>query len=606
MIQSTASTHSMGVATEESVAESKKWAVCASKFRRRCKLDDWKSWGEYLTERKLPTPLQELVSGKKESPLAWAYLPDESIDARTFDWIESLSKVARGKSVKCDWQATADEWLSIAGKRAAERNLAIEMIAWGHALPKLTGKLSESTWWSLLSFLYQTAQDALAANFEDHVPEQFLAGELPLTLAYQFPEIQACAELAKPAAAVISDGIDNLLDGQGMPSVENLPSLRGLLACWTRSLVLGKELKEAKFHKDAISQYSWAVRQAIRVTRGDGSQVLSSGIGSRYAKHLFQTALLLADDAEDLQIAEFALPGKTTKENVSEWSLDESSYESEWAQLAILRTDWSQRSPRLAIDYSGDDVKIELESEGEILAAGLWKPRISLDGQELACKDEWQQVGWLADEDGDYLELEVDLTGGHRLQRAFFLAREDQFLIIADAVMLKDQSGDIAYELPLPLAGAVETTVADETCEMELKKGKGWSRVLPLALPEWRIDTSRGRFEREEGQPILQIRSQAKNLYAPLLFDLKRGRRMKHYTWRQLTVAENLEIQSRETAVGYRFQLNDQNWMLYRSFTEKANRTVMGVNLTSECVIARYDGEDGINRMLEIEHADTE
>ncbi|TWT34503.1 hypothetical protein [Blastopirellula retiformator] len=606
MIQSTASTHSMGVATEESVAEGKKWAVCAAKFRRRCKLDDWKSWANYLTERKLPQPLQELVSGKKETPLAWAYLPDESIDGRTFDWVEVLSKVARGKSVKQDWQATADLWLAEAGKRADERNLGIEMLAWAHALPQLAGKLSEATWWSLLSHLQQAAQDALGANFEDHVPEQFLAGELPLTLAYQFPEIKACAELAKPSAAVISDGIDNLLDGQGMPSVANLPNFRGLLACWTRSLVLAKEIKEAKIHKDAALQFSWAVRQAIRLTQADGSQMLSDGIASRYSKHLFQTALDVAQDEEDLQIAEFALPGKSTKEDVSDWSLGESSYESEWSELAVLRTDWSKRCPRIAIDYSGDDVRVELASEGEILAAGLWKPRISLDGQELACKDEWQQVGWLTDDDGDYLELEVTLSGGHRLQRVFFLAREDQFLLVADAVLLKDASGKLEYELPLPLAGEVETTTADETCEIDLKKGKGWSRVLPLALPEWRIDTSRGRFEREEGQPILQLKIDGKNLHAPLLFDLKRSRRLKHYTWRQLTIAENLEIQSREVAVGYRFQLSETNWMMYRSFTEIANRTIMGVNLTAESVLVRYDGDEGLTRLLEIEHAESE
>lgn len=606
MIQSTAPAHTMGVATDDSAAESKKWAVCAPKFRRRCKLEDWKSWSEYLADRKTPAPLQELVSGKKETPIAWAFLPDESVDSRTFDWIEKLGKAARGKSVKADWQATADQWLAEFGKRASERNLSLEMIAWGHALPQLTGELNEATWWSLLTHLYQAAQDALAANFEDHLPEQFLAGELPLTLAYLFPEITACAELAKPAAAVISDGIDNLLDGEGMPAAENLPAFRALIGCWTRCLVLGKEIKGAKFHKDAVSQYSWAVRQAIRVTRGDGSQVLSSGLASRYSKHLFQTALELDGDEEDARMADFALPGKPTKENVSEWSLDASSYESEWSNLAIMRTDWSRRSPRLAIDYSGEEVKLELESEGEILAAGLWKPRIALDGQELTCQSGWQQVGWLTDDDGDYLELEADLTGGHTLQRIFFLAREDQYLIVADAVLLKDQTGKIQYEVAPPLAADVETTKADETCEMEWKKGRGWARVMPLGLPEWRIDSTRGKFDREEDQVSLQMHVTGKSLYAPLLFDLKRSRRLRHFTWRQLTVAESLEIQPRDVAVGFRFQLHDQNWMLYRSFTEKANRTVMGVNLTSECMIARYDGDEGVNRMLEIEHADSE
>ncbi|MFI4874783.1 MAG: hypothetical protein ACIALR_05580 [Blastopirellula sp. JB062] len=606
MIQSTASTRTPGAGLVEPGLENAQWAVCAPKFRRRCKLEDWNSWSQYLAERKMPQPLQELVSGKKDSPLGWAFLPDDSIDARSFEWIENLGKEARGKSTKTDWQATLDQWLADAGKRVDERNFALEMIAWTHALPRLTGRVDQAAWWSLLTYLQQAAQEALAANFDDHLPEQFLAGELPLTLAYQFPEIQACADLAKPAAAVISDGIDNLLDGEGMPKAENLSSLRALLGCWTRSFALGKEIKGAKFHKDAESQYSWAVRQSIRTTRSDGSQMFGGGVSNRYSKHLFQTALQLAGDEEDARIADFALPGRPTKENIAQWSLAVASYESEWSQLAVLRPDWSRRGARLALDYSGDDVLVELETEGEILAAGAWKPQISLDGKRLDCRGHWRQVGWLADDDGDYLELEIDLTGGHALQRFFFLAREDKFLIVADAVLLKDQQGRIDYEIALPFVSDLETSIADETCEMEIKKGRGWSRILPLGLSEWKVDSSRGRLEREEDQITLQMQLQGKALYAPLLFDLKRSRRLRPYTWRQLTVAESLEIQPRDVAAGFRFQLHDQNWLLYRSFTEKANRTLMGVNLTSECMVARFDGDEGITRMLEIEHADSE
>lgn len=72
-------------------------------------------------------------------------------------------------------------------------------------------------------------------------------------------------------------------------------------------------------------------------------------------------------------------------------------------------------------------------------------------------------------------------------------------------------------------------------------------------------------------------------------------------TWRQLTVAEDRLIVPRDVAVGYRVQIGRAQWLFYRSLAECGNRTLLGQNLVSEFLAARF-GRNGIAEpLMEIE-----
>jgi len=67
-------------------------------------------------------------------------------------------------------------------------------------------------------------------------------------------------------------------------------------------------------------------------------------------------------------------------------------------------------------------------------------------------------------------------------------------------------------------------------------------------------------------------------------------------------VAQSLEIQPHDVAVGYRAQCGKDQWLIYRSLVEPANRTLLGQNLSSECLVARFLAPEGeIDELLEIE-----
>ncbi len=68
-----------------------------------------------------------------------------------------------------------------------------------------------------------------------------------------------------------------------------------------------------------------------------------------------------------------------------------------------------------------------------------------------------------------------------------------------------------------------------------------------------------------------------------------------------MTIAENLQIQPAEVAVGYRVQLGKAQWLFYRSLARRANRTILGQNLSSEFLAGRFGKDGTTEELIEIE-----
>jgi hypothetical protein len=126
--------------------------------------------------------------------------------------------------------------------------------------------------------------------------------------------------------------------------------------------------------------------------------------------------------------------------------------------------------------------------------------------------------------------------------------------------------------------------------------------VLPLALPEWRTDPQGGALQAVDGRLELRQHAAGRALACPLLLDLRPERSLAQLTWRQLTVAQSLEIQPRDVAVGYRAQCGMDQWLFYRSLARRANRTVLGQNTSSEFFAGRFLAPSGeVEQLVEIE-----
>lgn len=277
------------------------------------------------------------------------------------------------------------------------------------------------------------------------------------------------------------------------------------------------------------------------------------------------------------------------------------SYHSETLRTSVLRTDWSPSAAQLAVDWSEPDLRCDLVAGRDVLMSGVLPPRASVDGRRLNAVGAWEEICWDTDADADYLELEIALERGLRLQRQFLLTRTDGLLFVADA-LLSTTPAELGLESVLPFAATTKATCAEETREGGLTTGRRKRLVVPLGLPEWRSDRRRGEFAIDGDRAMLRQSShRATALFAPLCIVLDPRRAGRTVTWRQLTIGENLQIQPADRAVGYRLQLGREQWLFYRSLTPRANRTVLGVNLQTNFLCARVQRNGEIEQLMEIE-----
>ena len=284
--------------------------------------------------------------------------------------------------------------------------------------------------------------------------------------------------------------------------------------------------------------------------------------------------------------------------------LPDASVESEWSMLAVLASGWGNSSNRVAVDYSRAEMGIEVEASGRVLVSGDWETKVQHNGQVLEPVDDWEQQCWHSDEECDFLDLTIEMTGGVRIERQLLLGKEDGFLMLAD-VLHGPEASEWNYQASLPLFGGTSFEGEEETRDGRLLDAKGNSRVtvMPLALAEWRVERRFGELEMVDQSLRLSQLMQGARLCCPLWIDLQSRRSSRPRTWRQLTVAESLKPVLPEVAVGYRVQVGDAQWMSYRSLAPKANRTVLGQNTAAEMLMGRFRRSGEFEEILAVDPA---
>jgi len=266
---------------------------------------------------------------------------------------------------------------------------------------------------------------------------------------------------------------------------------------------------------------------------------------------------------------------------------------------AVLRGGRAARVPWLGVLYRDRQVQMRLRSQGSDLLSGVWQLSVRRNGRPARVASEWEEVLWVSDEGVDCLEVSAQFSDGIRVERQMLLAAEG-FLVVADVVVAQ-RPGALDYRTCLPLAPGVRFEGAAESHEGILWDRRRRAMVLPLALPEWRADPRPGSLvQTERGLQLCQS-SKGRGLWAVLFVDLLPRRFRWPFTWRQLAVAENFATQPPDVAAGFRVLVGRQQWLLYRSLAAKANRTLLGHNLSGEMLLARFDRDGEVHSLLEIE-----
>ena len=210
----------------------------------------WEAWAAKLAHLKRPLSLRKLIDSP-ENPLEWAM--SSSMDDDALERVRQLDRLKRHatRNEPADWSALVQDWISQAAHREPSESFAIECLAWTHALSRLAIRLPAESWWDTFAFLLNTAVeatqsfDANAEAGEQAVLSQLFAGELALTLAYCLPRVEVCAGMAGEAREAISEGIVELLDGEGVPS-RSIHAVLAIAICIVDKVHVSGSLRPAR------------------------------------------------------------------------------------------------------------------------------------------------------------------------------------------------------------------------------------------------------------------------------------------------------------------------------------------------------------------------
>jgi hypothetical protein len=569
----------------------------------------WTAWLEYLVRRKQPGEPPFLAG--REPPLLWS-LPPEWIG--TFGNCK-LHDVARTLASEKDnpHSVVASQLHNLADLSAPHSFAQVfDELILAYSLPRLSRELSADRWWQLLERLYDLASEAQLSRVDwpadpyDVLRQQLLAGELPFALSYLFPEIRSLRALRKPARETYSEALIQLTDGEGLPHARLLPVFGPLIACWTRARWLGDRLSRRCWSPAAEYQYRWLVRQAIRLTDGDHRFVLTPDGAQSAASNapLLEMAIDLAGRRREraaFHAAQLACSA-TRKVFSATKSLPKPSLDSDWSGISVMASGWSRGSTRLALDYSDNPLRLELLANGQRLFIGTWPFETTCDGVPAVAAGKWENLCWQSDKTCDLLELRLELSGGLRLERQLLFGRTDNVLYLADMVFAVDgQPRRLKHSFSLPVDDTARWQPESETRDGLVYNRKECTAVLPVGLPEWRADSRGGSLVKKDDRLVLTHELTGRALCSPLFLDFNPKRANTQRTWRQLTVAEWMQVMPQDVAVSYRAQCGRDQWLIYRSLGPAGNRTVLGQNIAGEFCAGRFHATGQFDDWIEIE-----
>lgn len=447
------------------------------------------------------------------------------------------------------------------------------------------GATEDRRWAAVLADVLAHSEETGGAECLCPLAEQVLRVELPLVLALLSEKEGHTDEAIETLAGLMDDAADGR---QLLP--DYLPILGELLASWARSILCGGRLgADKKTLGKLVSRLDRILRDADRLA-ADAAPPWSGFSAEQWSE-------LVSACRQELKPWRRKGSGAGKGNGSSEKTVHRPTL-----GLSVMRDRKRVSTARFSLAFPETRCLLEAAPHGTPLIDGHWRCELTCNGRNVEPAGQWEEICWFSEDGVEYQELELACTAGVRVQRQFLVDFTDGVLFLADAV-LGERSGQWQYrcEFPLPPGRRVHAATAEQTRDILVRhKKQRQMLVIPPALDEWRAADD-GRFAVGDQKISLAFTRQGRAFYAPLFFAWDQDQLKQPITWRQLTVAERMQKVSGETAVGYRVQWGDRQWLIYRSLAPAANRTVLGHNLVSEMLFARFDTDGTVDQRLEVE-----
>ena len=496
-------------------------------------------------------------------------------------------------------------------KASYDPYVALTCAGWIHGLPELGRSIPPALWLEVLQCsLTQVDRAWESGPTEGLFPWIVWSCEVPLALAKQLSHLGGKDRIVSETLNRIALLLEQSSDDPQSFLQRGGQDLRALLACIMRCRWSADAVGARKWFPPQRKALSKLAIASLALSDGDGKQMLFDPADTSLDEDFWVMLNQLAGKNKKLQQATACAlpdsigkaigekPSKLRKDVTTDVSLPNFSHYWEKNSIATMRRSWRERGCRVAVDFSSDVIWLDvIGNDGQRIMCGDWDVEIFCNEKQLHTDVSWQEVCWFTDDDVDYLELECEVENVCKIQRQVMLIREEGVVYFADALIAQNAE-QWSVKSTWTLSGDIELRSEPKTTEGRLVRTSNQDQsaalLLPIAMPEWRRSPSHSRMECKGTLLSMQCDTTAKNLYNPLVMSLRGIESTPAYTWRQLTIAEELQNQPRDVAEAYRVQVNRDQWVFYRSLTPCTRRTVMGLHLNTEFYAGRFSREDGL------------
>jgi len=561
-------------------------------------------WGSGTLDTELdegPDVLDRLIQVFASHPLMPADLTDPKVVAANELRLKTCENIAK-------WIARS---LPVQG---IDSYVGLVSVAWIHGLRELGNDLPPNLWLEVL----QSVLTQVDRAWSERSPEQLLpwliwSCEVPLALATQLSQLGGKDRMVIETLDRLALLLEASNDDPTLWVHNGGRNLRALLASVVRSRWAADALGARAWYAPQRKAIAQLTKIALSLTHPDGRPLLvepALGADDRGLWQALADLCLPNKSLESLFAAVFPKrslskslksdspksKSKRLSKKASVVRFPEPGRYFEKAELATMRRGWQHEGFRIAVDYSRDPMWIDcMGTNGQRLLSGEWDVSIHQDGERLETDVGWSDVCWFSDDDVDYLEIESAVEGRCRIQRQMMLIRAEGLMFLSDT-LLADESGRWSLDSSWELAEDIEVRSAAKSHEAELflrtAKDERCGLLLPLALPEWRRQPNRGKLYGEAGKLILHQEVDGDRLYCPMVLASRKLSSKKPFTWRNLTVAQDLQIQPAHVAQAYRVQIGKEQMIFYRSLAKTVRRSAMGLHLNSEFYTGRFDSDE--------------
>ncbi|VAX41023.1 hypothetical protein MNBD_PLANCTO02-2616 [hydrothermal vent metagenome] len=553
-------------------------------------------------------------SKKKETlfvPVLWSQHAFEETP-RTADLADELQR-----ATTTDWDLFLGKWLK---KITPSRPVSsYELLILLELLPQIGKSLTPLVFWELWRVAFSASVE-LSHRLEEPAGswptrDQILLeqGELPWVAGGLFCDVKRAAQFRKCGRNLLRKELVNCIDDNGIPQAELFPSLLFWLAVFVRVSNHATKQNVSWWDDMVYHQFRNMIKMLTRMLRSDGSIPFGNGTPLHAIVLLKQAARVTQFGSRSrtfrlLQnVEQFQAKGqkKTQKTTALSMRKNYPVFQSDWGEVASLRSDWSPQADLLTVTYHQEIPQLELSVAGKVLLSGKWDIAVAIDGEPVPITNDWTCSCWSSDEDADYLELHLQLTDTVQIERQVLLSRTDSIALLADVV---SGAGDarVDYSSWLPIAKKVIAESDIPTREWSLQQKGLFARVFPLALPQDRVQSVAGRFglsENQEGTEKLELKQAALGgVYAPLLLSWHPRRKREYVDWRKLTVTHDGERLKSDAASGHRLRMGGKQWFLYHNVNKaKQSRTVLGHHTLNETVFGLFNTNGEVEPVLLVE-----